>query len=119
MKTKYYLYILVLLFCISCSDDSNSVTDSDLHDFRFVSLSSNRQLISVFESADLEVKATGDDLTYSWKTSEGTLVGSGAKIKFSICHATYSRITCKVTDKYNHTETKSVTVQSYFPTDSL
>jgi len=53
----------------------------------------------------------GDDCTYSWKSfPQGTIVGSGPKVLFTICHADVFNLSCMVTDRNGKTEIKSVNI---------
>lgn len=60
----------------------------------------------------------GDDLKYTWLSTDldgnnyGTIIGSGNDVQWSICHTARFRVTCTVSDKYDHSESKSVLIDS-------
>lgn len=111
MKNLIYIMCFAIIGLISCSDSSSPV-DSDLHGFEFVKLETDKTRMLLTEAATLTATATGEELSYQWKASEGNLIGQGSSIQFTICHATSSRVSCTVTDKYNHSTSKSVIIES-------
>lgn len=51
----------------------------------------------------------GENCTYSWKSfPQGTIVGSGPKVLFTICHADLFEVSCMVTDNNGNSVTQSV-----------
>lgn len=51
----------------------------------------------------------GENCTYSWKSfPQGTIVGSGQKVLFTICHADLFEVSCMVTDSNGNSVTQSV-----------
>jgi hypothetical protein len=113
MKNIFFLSLIALFSIIACSKDA--VVDPDLHGFEFTALTSDLSRMSVNQTANLKAVAVGDGLTYTWQASEGNLIGQGAEIQFTICHATVSTIKCTVKDKYNHKTIKNIEIASFMP----
>jgi hypothetical protein len=66
--------------------------------------------MTVNDVNNITATATGSGLTYQWKASYGTIIGSGASVKWTVCHADTFTITCDVQDDQGHKESKTVAV---------
>ena len=110
-RILFFLVITTVIGFASCKK-SETPADTSITPFTYTSLVVSDTLIKLNEFATITATATGDELSYKW-TSEsgfGTFIGSGASVQWSVCHADAFVISCQVTDKYNHSETKNVTI---------
>jgi hypothetical protein len=104
--------VLILAFISACKkDDSPTGTGKTLE---FTDLKADKDTIVVQEVTKIKATATGEGITYSWKCDNelGILEGSGAEIKFTICHAGTFKITCDLSDINNHQASKDVYITS-------
>jgi hypothetical protein len=103
---------MILLVAASCKKSSTPPEDNTGAGFKFTSLVAADSVIKVNAITTVTAQATGDGLTYKWTASYGTFVGSGSTVQWTVCHQDKFTITCQVTDKYSHSDTKTVSVRS-------
>ena len=76
----------------------------------FTSLSASDTLMPLNYPTTLTATASGEDITYLWSVSEGSIVGSGTQVTFTAPHTGDFEVTCTVKDKYEQTVTKKLTL---------
>jgi hypothetical protein len=105
--------LLTLIVLAACSKSDSSSDPASGNPLEYNSLVAADTLIRVNDITTITANAAGDGLTYKWSASYGTFVGSGAAVQWTVCHKDKFTITCQVTDKYNHTASKSVIVTTH------
>lgn len=110
-----FLFLLAILFT-ACDSNSTKPDDSDLNGLSFKSIILLDSRVTPNKYANFVADATGEDLTYKWSVSQGTIVGNGKQILFTICHPTSIKIKCTIKDKFNHSITKEL---EFFVTDDI
>ena len=116
MKTKNILFLLgivVVLASSACKKSSSANDPSAGANFKFTNILATDTVIKVNAVTSITAVASGDGLAYKWSSDYGTIIGSGATIQWTVCHEDKFSINCKVTDKYNHSETKNIVVRSF------
>jgi len=116
---KLLLLMLIsgLIVCYSCKKKDNSTGDPT--PFQYKSLVASDTLVTVNDVISITADATGDGLSYSWESTDmdgnvyGTIIGSGSQVQWSICHQSKFKVSCAVSDKYSHSETKTVYIRSH------
>jgi hypothetical protein len=108
----FLLGIIVVLASSACKKSSSDTDPSAGANFKFTSILATDTVIKVNAVTSLTAVASGDGLTYKWASDYGTIIGSGANIQWTVCHQDKFSISCQVTDKYNHAETKNIVVRS-------
>jgi large repetitive protein len=79
--------------------------------FVFKSLSADPNRIPANDVSHVTATALGHGLTYNWRVDPpASLLGSGHRIVFTICHADVFTVFCDITDDQGNTQTKSVTI---------
>lgn len=111
---RYFALLLIVVAgltaaCTKSSDDPQPPAGSN---FTFSSLQASDTIVKVNGLITLTADAAGEGLAYKWSATYGTFVGSGATVQWTVCHKATFTITCQVTDKYNHSESKSVVVHA-------
>lgn len=91
--------------CSKKSDSSGSNTP-----LVFSSLNASDSTMVVNGLVTLIANASGDGLSYHWTASYGSFVGSGASVKWTVCHADNFVITCEVKDANGNSATKQRTI---------
>lgn len=116
MKSFRILIIgcLLALFSLSCQkeivyDENPFLIKKRPLDFK--ELSTNKPAVTIHQEALLFAKASGDELSFSWQSLEGTLVTSDSIATFSHSETGFFSIQCTVTDKYGNSQTKEVSIQ--------
>jgi hypothetical protein len=104
----YFATILVAVLIISCSKSSS--TPENNTPFKFTSLVPQDTVLAINGITDITANATGSALTYKWTASYGSFIGSGAKVKWSVCHADKFTVTCEVKDDQGHSDSKTVSI---------
>lgn len=109
MKKIGLIVIVLVVFMVSCkkNDNSGKSTGTPL---KFISLTTSDTTISVNGVTTLTAVATGDGLTYTWSSLYGTIIGSGAVVQWTVCHADHFKIICEVKDVNNNSAKDSVYV---------
>lgn len=87
---------------------SRQVTVTVSNDLIFSSLSASDTLLPLSLADTLIATASGEDITYSWSATGGTISGNGAKVTFTPSSYGDITVTCTVTDKYNREVTKTI-----------
>jgi len=113
MKYIFFLLSILVIFSVSACKKSSTSTDNGTGAaFKFSNLVAKDSVIKVNYETSITALATGDGLTYKWTVLYGTISGNGATVTWTVCHEDKFSITCQVTDKYNHTDTKQVYVRA-------
>lgn len=102
--------LVIILLLMSCSKESQAVDPGTNSSFSFKSLVAEKTEIPVNAFTKITANAEGSNLTYKWTAEQGTLLGSGTQVSFSICHATETKIICTVSDASGHTDTKDIII---------
>jgi hypothetical protein len=120
LKTLRKMRKLISILCLvtvvilaSCSKSKTTSTPDTNATFKFSSISANDTVVKVNDLITLTANATGDGLNYEWSAAYGTFTGNGAKREWTVCHEDKFTISCTVTDKYSHSETKTIVVRSH------
>lgn len=112
MKNAIFLFLTFSLILWSSCSKKETTTPDSTSTLKFTSLVAADTLVKVNAFTTITANVTGDGLTYNWSATYGTFKGSGSKVEWSVCHQSTFKITCKVTDQYNHTESKEVVIRS-------
>lgn len=79
--------------------------------FEFTSLSCADSVPLINTMTTITAVAKGSELTYRWSFDPvGTIVGTGSKVQYTICHATKVYITCDVSNSENKTLSKTIEI---------
>ena len=111
-KTLVIFGIFAILIATACKKSSSTPDSSAGTPFKFSGIVAADSVIKVNGATTITAVAAGDGLAYEWTAFYGTLTGSGATVTWTVCHQDKFVISCKVTDKYNHAETKNVVVKA-------
>jgi hypothetical protein len=111
---KYLSFSLVILIflAMACSKNNSTGPIDNTKTFSFDSLTTELDSIKVNGATKITAHATGSGLTYTWVASEGTILGNGSQVTFTICHSTLITVKCTVADDNSHSATKEVKVAS-------
>ena len=112
MKNIFILLGVVMILVSAACKKSSPADPSGGANFQFTSLVATDTVVKVNAITTLKATAVGDGLTYSWTSLYGTFLSNGATQQWTVCHEDKFSISCTVTDKYNHSETKQVIVRS-------
>jgi hypothetical protein len=111
MKNIIYIFtILTAVLIISCSKSTPAPDNGT--EFKFTSLISQDSVIAVNGVTTITATATGSGLTYHWTASYGSFIGSGSKVKWTVCHSDKFTITCDVKDDQGHLDSKTISVNA-------
>jgi len=118
MKTiKILLFVLIgsLSFTfLACDPDDPEPQPNPqpVIELEFISLTSDKELLYGGETATITAEARGEELVYQWTASAGSIVGSGKTVTYSPspCSTGENTITCKITDKYKESLSKSIII---------
>jgi len=114
MKRFYVVFFLAVVALLAACNKSETISDPGAGStFQYNSLVAADTVIKVNDITTITANATGEGLTFTWSASYGTFVGSGATVQWTVCHQAKFSISCLVTDKYNHSETKTIIVRSH------
>jgi hypothetical protein len=108
---RLLIVFLGILFSLSSCDTSGGDDGSDPSaPLVYVSLTADRDTISPGEATRITAVATGYRLTYTWTKSAGIITGTGYQVSYTVppCDLGRNRITCKVTDGHNVSQTKEI-----------
>jgi hypothetical protein len=107
MMRKILALLLIVFAVAACKKDKveNSAPPAPLV---YTSLTASDTMLALGVVPTISAVATGDDILYFWSASYGSIIGSGATVQWTVCHADTFRITCKVKDKYDAELSKSV-----------
>ena len=104
---KRYVIILLSVFmvmAVSCSKKSESTGSNT--PLVFTSLNASDSTMAVNGLITFSASASGDGLSFHWTASYGSFVGSGALVKWTVCHADNFTVTCEVKDANGNSATK-------------
>jgi len=107
--------LILLLFVTSCeTDEYQGPNDgnNEIMPLAFYSLTTDKDTVTAGETATITANATGFNLTYAWSATAGSILGSGNKVSYASCscNAGENIITCTVTDAYNDSDSKGVSI---------
>ena len=106
------MFLIILIFtAMACKKEQNGPLPDNATPLIFTSITVGDSILYVNVPTTLTANATGDDLTYKWSAAWGTFIGSGRVVQWSACHADKFTITCKVTDKYDQSQTVNLDVK--------
>jgi hypothetical protein len=114
LSTSIFLIAVIISGCIqpdstiSSSEGNNSPVIDDVY--------VNPVFITVGTTANIEVTATdpdGDQLTYSWSTALGDIIGSGANVRYTAayCCVGSNIITVTVSDVKGAKVSEDITIE--------
>jgi hypothetical protein len=109
MKKIGLIIAVLVVFMVSCKKNDNNAPNTGAP-LKFISLTTSDTTIAVNGVTTLTAVATGDGLTYTWSSLYGTIIGSGAVVQWTVCHADHFKIICEVMDVNNNTAKDSVFV---------
>ncbi len=117
MKNFFLISLLTAVVfsgSVSCKKNNPAPTDSAATPvpLSFNFLKAERTGIRVGESTTITAEATGQNISYNWQASTGTIVGQGAQVSYgSTCNSCIgdNTISCTVSDGKS-TQTKSIVV---------
>jgi hypothetical protein len=94
------------------TDDNNGSNGNNTQQLVFYSLTTDKDTIIFGETATITAVASGYNLSYSWSATGGSILGSGNEVTYAAgsCQAGTNTIACKVTDAYNNSESKEVSI---------
>jgi len=106
----YSLFLIGILAFASCKKSDSTPTTNNGGQFAFSSLVAADTVLKVNAITTVTASATGNGLTYHWTASYGTFIGSGAAVRWTVCHADTFTVTCEVTDDSGHSDSKTVNI---------
>ncbi len=109
---KFYVVSLFILFILfSCNDDTGN-ENTEHQELIYESLSAEADTINSRETTKIMAVAEGFQLSYYWSANAGSILGSGPEVSFAStpCQSGMAKITCKIKDGYNQSESKTLTV---------
>ena len=107
-----FIGLIILVSFTACKKSESTTASNTGADFKYISLVANDTIMHLTDVATITATATGDGLKYEWSSDFGSFVGSGSSVQWTVCHADRFRITCKVSDSNNHTESKDVYIRT-------
>ena len=115
MKQNVLIFSLFTILIIAgCQKTDNSSQDVNPAQLTFTNLVADDSTMTVNDVMNVKAIATGEGLTYNWTASYGSFIGSGAEVKWTVCHADRFRITCEVKDKYDQSISKDLYIRVRF-----
>ncbi len=104
------IYASILICCDKNDDDHTN--GSGKTPFEFTALEADADTIFLGSSTNIKAYASGFNLSYSWKATEGSILGSGQEITYttSPCSVGTNTISCTVKDDNDNSETKSIQI---------
>jgi hypothetical protein len=109
-KSLTLFFFLGLLMAFSCQK-SETVAPENTAELKFISLVAADTVMIVNGINSITANVSGEGLSYRWTASYGTIIGSGPSVKWTVCHSDTFKITCEVTDKYDHTASKDLNIK--------
>jgi hypothetical protein len=107
-KLVFSLAIILALAALSCSKKTDNSGSSVPLVFSTLNVSDTTMAVNGIVT--LTANASGDGLSYHWTASYGSFIGSGASVKWTVCHADKFTVTCEVKDGGGNTSSKTVTI---------
>lgn len=109
MKNILFISVLFLAVVVSCKKEEKKETPTN-KPLEFVSLTASDTNIFVNGLTTLTATATGDGLTYTWTYLYGQIIGSGATVQWTVCHADIFDVTCTIKDSHDSVKQKSIKI---------
>jgi len=118
-KLTALLFVTVIISGImfsSCKKENVEPQDNNstsVDEFEFTSLDADKTTLDLGEMTTITATVKGENITYQWTTTRGTILGSGSQISYGTnCQSCTGQntITCIATDENNNTDTKSIEV---------
>ena len=109
IRVLIVLIILPVLVFTACDKDDNG---DDSQPLVFESLRVEHDTIPIGGTTRVTATATGSGLTFLWRVTAGTILGSGKEVVYTTdpCEPGEHTITCTVEDSKGESETKTVKV---------
>ena len=100
----------IIISLVACDSDNGDDTGDPTQPLVYVSLTADKDTIAPGETTKIIAVATGYRLTYTWSKSAGIITGTGSQVSYTVppCDIGRNRITCKVTDGKNVSESKDI-----------
>jgi hypothetical protein len=114
-KLILLLFVSSFILVYSCKKKDSNTEPTP---FTYTSLTPSDTLVLVNNVIHIVAAATGDNLQYSWVSTDmdgnnyGTIIGSGNDVQWSVCHNSKFKITCTIADKYSNSDSKTVYIRS-------
>jgi hypothetical protein len=114
-KLILLLFVSAFVLFFSCKKKDSP---ADPTPFSYSSLAASDSVVVVNAALHIVATANGDDLQYSWKSTDmdennyGTIIGSGNDVQWSVCHTSRFKVSCTVADKYGNSDSKTVYIRS-------
>ena len=114
MKRISILALTICVIAIIACKKTDTIIPENALPLKFISLIKTQDTVKVNVNDTLIALASGEEVSYAWTSDSGfgtflPLNGSN-KVLFSVCHQDNFVVTCKITDKYNRTDSKKITV---------
>ncbi|MCK9255730.1 MAG: hypothetical protein GX793_01690 [Bacteroidales bacterium] len=113
---KFFLFVLIgslALTFIACEPDKPEPDKPEPEiKLEFLSLTADKELLYAGETATITAEAKGEEVTYQWSATMGSIIGSGETVTFAPtpCNTGESTITCKIIDKHKNALSKSLVI---------
>ncbi len=110
MNNQFTVLIIIVVFLIACNDEPGP--EGNHEPLNFISLTADQDTIEAGTNTGIVAEAEGYELSYHWSATSGSILGSGSEVTYAPgpCSVGENTITCKVTDGYGKSDTKSVTI---------
>ncbi|MCF8370107.1 MAG: hypothetical protein K9H64_00705 [Bacteroidales bacterium] len=126
LTSKIILISLLGIFVFilaSCEKEKDTILVDNSDSLALDSICSTATLIDVWDEIYITAYARGENLSYSWKTDHGSMVGiDSSKVKYWACPscAGVNKVFCEVTNQYGTVAGEIViTVNPYNETKTL
>lgn len=107
-KTALLIVLSLFIFCFCSKEDE----PEPVQKLVYHSLVAEKDTIVPGEEISITATATGSNLQYFWSASLGDILGSGATVIYatSPCQIGKNKITCKITNGNDQSESKTITI---------
>jgi len=111
MKSALITLLVFATIFFACKKSSPS-SNGSAKLFTYNSLTTDHDTIQKGNVTNIRANVSGSAATYAWSANAGDIFGNGSVILFgaSTCCTGNHTITCKVSDRNNNTESKTVMV---------
>ncbi len=109
---KKTILILLLLVLVLSACDKGKDQEEPEQPLNFASLVAAKYTLKAGETTNIKAIATGSSLIYYWSATQGDILGSGSEVIYapSICQIGKNKITCKITNGKNQSESKTIEI---------